>query len=296
MKKHKLGLVYGVSAYVLWGMFPLYWPLLEPANPLEIVSHRAVWTLVFCVIVLAITHALKSTLATFKRPKVAIKLFLASILISINWLVYIWATNNGHVVEASLGYYINPLIIIAFGVILLKEKMRQLQWVAVSIATVGVVILTVDYGRLPWVALGLALSWGTYGLVKKQLGLGALEGLAIETMIAFIPYCGYLLFIGSKGEGQFGHGVGLTALLISAGAVTAIPLLLFNGSTTRLPYSTIGLLQYITPTIQFSIGVWVNHEAMPTARWVGFIFIWLALITLAGDLLKSSRTVDNGIA
>lgn len=296
MKKHKLGLVYGVSAYVLWGMFPLYWPLLEPANPLEIVSHRAVWTLVFCIIVLAVTHALKSTLATFKRPKVAIKLFLASILISINWLVYIWATNNGHVVEASLGYYINPLIIITFGVILLKEKMRQLQWVAVSIATVGVIILTVDYGRLPWVALGLALSWGTYGLVKKQLGLGALEGLAIETLIAFIPYCGYLLFIGSKGEGQFGNEIGLTALLISAGVATAIPLLLFNGSTTRLPYSTIGLLQYITPTIQFSIGVWVNHEAMPTARWVGFIFIWLALITLAGDLLKSSRTVDNSIA
>ena len=277
-------------------MFPLYWPLLEPANPLEIVSHRAVWTLVFCIIVLAVTHALKSTLATFKRPKVVIKLFLASILISINWLVYIWATNNGHVVEASLGYYINPLIIIAFGVILLKEKMRQLQWVAVSIATVGVIILTVDYGRLPWVALGLALSWGTYGLVKKQLGLGALEGLAIETMIAFVPYCGYLLFIGSKGEGQFGNEIGLTALLISAGVATAIPLLLFNGSTTRLPYSTIGLLQYITPTIQFSIGVWVNHEAMPTARWVGFIFIWLALITLAGDLLKSSRTVDNSIA
>ena len=277
-------------------MFPLYWPLLEPANPLEIVSHRAVWTLIFCVIVLAITHALKSTLATFRRPKVAIKLFLASILISINWLVYIWATNNGHVVEASLGYYINPLIIIAFGVILLKEKMRRLQWVAVSIATVGVIILTVDYGRLPWVALGLALSWGTYGLVKKQLGLGALEGLAIETMIAFIPYCGYLIFIGSKGEGQFGHGAGLTILLISAGAVTAIPLLLFNGSTTRLPYSTIGLLQYITPTIQFSIGVWVNNEAMPTARWVGFIFIWLALMTLATDLLKSGRSVDNSIA
>ncbi len=296
MKKQKLGLIYGVSAYVLWGMFPLYWPLLEPANPLEIVSHRAVWTLVFCLIVLAITHALKSTLATFRRPKVAAKLFLASVLISINWLIYIWATNNDHVVEASLGYYINPLIIIAFGVVLLKEKMRKMQWIAVSIATVGVIILTVDYGRLPWVALGLALSWGTYGLVKKQLGLGALEGLAIETMIAFIPYCGYLIFIGSKGEGQFGNGAGLTILLISAGAVTAIPLLLFNGSTTRLPYSTIGLMQYITPTIQFSIGVWVNNEAMPTARWVGFIFIWLALITLATDLLKSGRSVDNSIA
>ena len=281
---------------MLWGLFPLYWPLLQPANPLEIVSHRAVWTMVFCIVVLALTHALKSTLATFKRPKVAIKLLTTTILISINWLVYIWATNNNHVVEASLGYYINPLIIIAFGVILLKEKMRPLQWAAVSIATIGVIVLTVDYGRLPWVALALALSWGTYGLVKKQLGLGALEGLAIETMIAFIPYCGYLIFIGAKGDGQFGNGAGLTILLFSAGAITAIPLLLFNGSTNRLPYSTIGLLQYITPTIQFSIGVWVNHEAMPTARWVGFIFIWLALITLAGDLVKSSRTVDNSIA
>ena len=285
-----------MSAYVLWGLFPLYWPLLEPANPLEIVSHRAVWTMVFCIVVLAVTHALKSTLATFKRPKVAAKLFATTILISINWLVYIWATNNNHVVEASLGYYINPLIIIAFGVILLKEKMRPLQWVAVSIATIGVIILTVDYGRLPWVALALALSWGTYGLIKKQLGLGALEGLAIETMIAFLPYCAYLIFIGSKGDGQFGDGIGLTALLISAGAVTAIPLLLFNGSTNRLPYSTIGLLQYITPTIQFSIGVWVNNEDMPAARWVGFIFIWMALITLAGDLIKSSRTVDHSIA
>ena len=291
-----MGLIYGVSAYVLWGLFPIYWPLLKPACSLEIVSHRAVWTMVFCIIVLTLTRALKSTLATLQRPKVAIKLFLASILVSINWLIYIWATNNGHVVEAALGYYINPLIIIAFGVILLKEKMRQLQWVAVSIATVGVIILTVDYGRLPWVSLGLALSWGSYGLVKKQLGLGALEGLAIETMIAFIPYCGYLIFIGSKGEGQFGHGIGLTTLLISAGAVTAIPLLLFNGSTTRLPYSTIGLMQYITPTLTFIIGVWVNHEVMPTARWVGFLLIWVALITLAIDLVRSSRSVDNSVA
>ena len=291
-----MGLVYGVSAYVLWGMFPLYWPLLEPASSLEIVSHRAVWTMVFCLIVLYLTKALKSTLATFKRPKVAAKLFATTILISINWLVYIWATNNGHVVEASLGYYINPLIVIAFGVILLKEKMRPLQWTAVSIASIGVLVLTIDYGRLPWVALGLALSWGGYGLMKKQLGLGALEGLAIETLIAFIPYCGYLILIGAKGEGQFGHGFGLTILLISAGAVTAIPLLLFNGSTTRLPFTTIGLLQYITPTIQFSIGVWIRHEAMPTARWVGFIFIWLALTTLAIDLLRSGRAVNNSIA
>ena len=296
MSKNKLGLLFGVSAYSLWGAFPLYWPLLEPANPLEIVSHRAVWTLVFCFFVLAATKALKSTLATLKRPKVAAKLFATSVLISINWLVYIWATNNGHVVEASLGYYINPLIIIGFGVLLLKEKMRPLQWVAVSIASIGVLVLTIDYGRLPWIALTLAVSWGSYGLIKKQLGLGALEGLAIETFISAFFYLGYLIYIGNQGTGQFGNSWGLTILLMSAGAVTAIPLLLFNGSTNRLPFTTIGLLQYITPTLQFSVGVWVRHEDMPTARWAGFLIIWIALTTLALDLVKSSRAVDNSVA
>jgi chloramphenicol-sensitive protein RarD len=277
-------------------MFPLYWPLLEPANPLEIVSHRAVWTLVFCFIVLAVTKALKSTLATLKQPKIAARLFLTSLLISINWLVYIWATNNGHVVEASLGYYINPLIIIGFGVLLLKEKMRPLQWAAVAIASLGVLVLTIDNGRLPYIALALAFSWGFYGLIKKQLGLGALEGLAIETFISAFFYLAYLIYIGNQGTGQFGHSWGLTILLISAGAVTAIPLLLFNGSTNRLPFTTIGLLQYITPTLQFSVGVWVRHEEMPTARWIGFLIIWVALTTLALDLIKSSRTVDNRVA
>jgi chloramphenicol-sensitive protein RarD len=295
LSKNKLGLLFGISAYSLWGAFPLYWPLLEPANPLEIVSHRAVWTLVFCFMVLAATKALKSTLATLKQPKITARLFLTSILISINWLVYIWATNNEHVVEASLGYYINPLIIIGFGVILLKEKMRPLQWVAVTIASIGVLVLTIDYGRLPWIALVLAISWGSYGLIKKQLGLGALEGLAIETFISAFFYLGYLIYIGNQGTGQFGHSWGLTILLISAGAVTAIPLLLFNGSTNRLPFTTIGLLQYITPTLQFSVGVWVRHEEMPTARWIGFLIIWVALTTLALDLVKSSRTVNNSV-
>jgi len=296
LNKEKLGLLYGLGAYVLWGLFPLYWPLLKPSTSPEIVSHRAVWTMVFCFIILAITKSLKSTLATFKRPKVAAKLFAASVLVSINWLIYIWATNNGHVVEASLGYYINPLIAIAFGIILLKERMRPLQWVSVSVATIGVLVLTIDYGRLPWVAFGVALSWGTYGLIKKQLGLGAVEGLAIETLIAFIPYCAYLVFLDSTGVGQFGQGVSVTILLISAGAVTAIPLLLFNASTTRLPLTTIGLLQYITPTLTFIIGVWVNHEVMSTARWVGFFIIWIALFALAYDLVRSGRAVNNSIA
>ena len=295
MSKNKLGLVFGISAYGLWGLFPLYWPLLKPADALEIVSHRAVWTLVFCIVILGLTKALKSAVVTLKRPRVALKLFAASFLISINWLVYIWATNSGHVVEAALGYYITPLIIIAFGVLLLKEKIRPLQWVAVVIASFGVLILTIDYGRLPWIALVLGTSWASYGLIKKQLGLGALEGLAIETGISFIPYAGYLLYLGNQGTGQFGHSPSLSILLISAGAITAIPLLLFNGATARLPFSTIGLLQYITPTFQFSIGVWILHEDMPTARWAGFLIIWVALITLGTDLVRSSRAVDNSV-
>jgi chloramphenicol-sensitive protein RarD len=174
--------------------------------------------------------------------------------------------------------------------------MRLGQWIAVGIATVGVAVLTIDYGRLPWIALALAISWGSYGVIKKVLDLGALEGLTIETMLSFIPYAAFLLILQSNGTGQFGHHWGLSALLISAGAITAIPLLLFNGSTTRLPYTVIGLLQYITPTIQFSIGVWVRHEEMSAARWAGFAIIWCALIALAIDLVRSSRAVDDRIA
>ena len=280
---------------MIWGAFPLYWPLLEPATPLEIVSHRAVWSLFFCLIALGLSKQLKSTYALLKNPRVFIRLLLAAALISVNWIVYIWGVNNGHVVECALGYYINPLIIIAFGVIMLREKMRALQWTAVGFGALGVIVLTIDYGRLPWIALALALSWGSYGLVKKQLNLGALEGLAIETLLSLPFYGGYLLYIGLNGTGQLGSSAGLSILLIGAGIVTAIPLLLFNGSTTRLPFTIIGLLQYITPTLQFSIGVWVRHEAMPTARWIGFLIIWAALVTLGIDLLKSSRTVNNSV-
>ncbi len=294
-KVRSLGLLYGVSAYTLWGLFPIYWPLLKPANPLEIVSHRAVWTLVFCFIILALTKTLKSTLSLLKRPRIVAGLFLGSILISINWIIYIYAANNEHVVEASLGYYINPIVVIATGVIVLKEKMRPLQWLAVGIATLGVAVLTIDYGRLPWIALGLALSWGSYGLVKKQLGLGALEGLSIETLLSSGFYLAYLIWLGNKGEGHFTYSLTLTLLLIGGGAVTAIPLLLFNGSTNRLPLTLIGLLQYITPTIQFCIGVWYYNEDMSTARWVGFLIIWVALMSLAIDLVKSSRSVDHSI-
>jgi chloramphenicol-sensitive protein RarD len=185
--------------------------------------------------------------------------------------------------------------VIATGVLILKEKMRPLQWVSVGVATLGVAVLTVDYGRLPWIALGLAFSWGGYGLVKKQLGLGALEGLSIETLISSGAYLAYLIWLGNQGEGQFGVSWKITLLFIGGGAVTAIPLLLFNGATNRLPLTLIGLLQYITPTIQFSIGVWYFNEDMPAARWIGFVIIWIALVALALDLVKSGRTVDHSI-
>jgi chloramphenicol-sensitive protein RarD len=260
------------------------------------VSHRAVWTLVFCVIVLAFNSQIVSAVSIIRNPKTMAWLFFTTVLISINWLTYIWAVNHEHVVEAALGYYISPLVIISFGVLILREKMQPLQWFSVAVGAVGVLVLTIDYGKLPWIAIVIAVSWGSYGLVKKKLNLGALEGLAIETLISLLPYAGYLIYLSQQGTGQFGQSPGLTLLLISAGAVTAIPLLLFNGSATRLPYSTIGLLQYITPTILFSIGVWVRHEEMPTARWIGFFVIWVALIALATDLVKSSRTVDNRVA
>ena len=295
MSKTRLGFIYGFTSYTLWGLFPLYWPLLKPATPLEMVSHRAVWSLVFCVIALAFGHQLKSTFALMFSPGIFWKFTLAAGFISVNWLTYIWAVNNEQIVEASLGYYMQPILLVLMGILAFKEEMRKIQWVAFIVATVGVIILTIDYGRLPWIALALAFSWGSYGLVKKQLNLGALEGLAIETLLSLPFYGGYLIFIGLNGTGQLGSSLGLSLLLIGGGIVTAIPLLLFNGSTTRLPFTIIGLLQYITPTLQFSIGVWVRHEEMPTARWIGFLIIWAALVTLAIDLIKSSRTVNNGV-
>ena len=295
-KNYKTGLALGLGAYLVWGLFPLYWPLLKPANSIEIVSHRAVWSLITCLIILTFLKKLRATFDILRNRRTVLKLLLSTTLVSINWLTYIWGVNHGHVVECALGYYINPLIIIGFGVIIFREKMRKLQWFAVIVAALGVIVLTIDYGRPPWIAIILALSWGSYGVVKKQLGIGALEGLTIETLLAFLPYAGYLIWLQSQGEGQFGQAPGLSFLLFLAGAVTAIPLLMFNGSTNILPFTIIGLLQYITPTVQFMVGVIVRHEPMPTGRWVGFFIIWIALIALGTDLVRSGSSVNDRIA
>ena len=296
MRYNKKGIIFGISAHTLWGLFPLYWSHLKAANPFEIVSNRAVWSLVFCFIVLAFQKQLLNTLKLIKNNKMVIRLTLSAIMISINWIVYIWAVNHGHVVEAALGYYINPLVIIAMGIIFLREKLNRLQWISIGTAAVGAVVLTVDYGRIPWVAVALALSWSTYGYIKKKLGLESIVGLTIETLLALPFFGGYILFLQARGEGHLGTSTSISLLLIGGGVVTAIPLLLFNGAVTRIPYSILGLFQYITPTLTFIIGVWVDHEVMPTARWFGFFVIWIALLALGYDLAKSGSSTNNGVA
>ena len=296
MSRFYLGVLYGVSAYVVWGFLPLYWKLVEEAGAYEILAHRGIWSLLICVSLLALRKQLKSAYEMVRSSRTFSLLFLASGLLTINWGVYIWSVTVNRVVEAALGYYITPLINVTFGVLLLREKLRPAQWIAVALAAAGVVILTLGYGSLPWIALVLAISWGSYSLIKKSLNLGALETLSLETLFAFLPNLVFLLIIQGNGSAEFGSTWTISILLFGAGAATVIPLLLFNGSTTRLPLSTVGLLQYITPTIMFFIGIYINNEDISMTKVIGFAFIWLALAVLSRDLYRSSRPLDDGIA
>jgi len=296
MTKVNKGLLFGVSAYILWGILPLYWKLVEEAGAYEILAHRGIWSLLICVSLLALRKQLKSAYEMVRSSRTFSLLFLASGLLTINWGVYIWSVTVNRVVEAALGYYITPLINVTFGVLLLREKLRPAQWIAVALAAAGVVILTLGYGSLPWIALVLAISWGSYSLIKKSLNLGALETLSLETLFAFLPNLVFLFIIQGNGSAEFGSTWSISLLLFGAGAATVIPLLLFNGSTTRLPLSTVGLLQYITPTIMFFIGIYINNEDISTTKVLGFAFIWLALAVLSRDLYRSSRPLDDGIA
>ena len=296
MTKVNKGLLFGVSAYIIWGLLPLYWKLVEEAGAYEILAHRGIWSLLICLSLLALRKQLKSAYEMVRSSRTVSLLFLASGLLTINWGVYIWSVTVNRVVEAALGYYITPLINVTFGVLLLREKLRPAQWIAVALAAAGVVILTLGYGSLPWIALVLAISWGSYSLIKRSLNLGALETLSLETLFAFLPNLVFLLIIQGNGSAEFGSTWTISILLFGAGAATVIPLLLFNGSTTRLPLSTVGLLQYITPTIMFVIGIYVNNEDISTTKVLGFAFIWLALAVLSRDLYRSSRPLDDGIA
>jgi chloramphenicol-sensitive protein RarD len=291
------GLGYGAAAYLLWGVFPLFWPLLEPAGTLEILAQRMLWSLLVMLAVLAATGGFGGVRAVLHDRRRTGLLATAAVLVSVNWGTYIYGTNSGHVVETSLGYFINPLFTILLGVVVLGERLRRAQWAAVAIGAVAVAVITIDYGRLPWIALTLATSFGLYGFCKKRAGVGAVDSLAIETGVMVVPAALTLVVIGAQGDLMFGrHGVGNALLIASTGVVTAVPLLLFAAATSRLPLSVLGLLQYLAPVLQFSMGVFVRHESVPFTEYVGFCLVWLALAVLIVDGLRAQRRRANPAA
>ena len=286
----RAGLAAGVAAYALWGALPLYFPLLTPADPVEIIAHRVVWSLLFCLVLLLATRTWGAFVTILRDRRLLAHLTVAAVLLAVNWLVFVHGVTTGHVVDAALGYFINPLVTIALAVLVLKERLRAVQWVAVGFGAAAVVVITVGYGTLPWIALVLAASFGTYGLIKSRLGprVGALPGLAAETAVLTPVAVVYLVWLHVGGAGTFGpdlHGLAL----VGTGVLTAVPLLLFNSAARRLPLSTVGLLQYLAPVLQLAIGVLVAGERMPPARWWGFGLVWVALVVLTVDGLRHSR-------
>ena len=290
MVETRRGFLFGLAAYGMWGLFPLYWPLLKPAGAVEILAHRMFWSLVVMVILVFAarrTRQLRTILASRRTRTI---LVVAAVLITVNWGTYIWGVNSEHVVETALGYFINPLVTVLMGVFLLGERLRRLQWVAMALAGLAVLGLTVEYGRPPWVALILAFSFGSYGLAKKKANTGAVESLTLETVVVTPVALGYIIWLMATGGSHFAHeGVGHSMLIVSTGIVTAIPLICFGAAATRVSMTTLGLLQYITPLIQFAIGVFFFHEPMPLMRLVGFGLVWVALVIFTVESLNHRR-------
>lgn len=281
--KHR-GILLAGGAYVIWGFLPLYWRLLRGVPALEILCHRIVWALLFTTVVLSLRGGWGWVRGALRDQRTVLSFIASTALLSINWLTYIWAVNAGFVVESSLGYFITPLLNVAMGVIILHERMRPGQWVAIGLAIVGVFYLTVAYGQFPWIGLTLAFSFATYGLLRKQAKLNSLQGLTFETALAAIPALVYLVYLSLTGQGAFGAaGVTTTLLLAFAGAVTAIPLLMFAAGVRLLPLTTLGVLQYIAPTIQFALGVFVFGEPFNLQRLIGFCLVWLALAVFTAE-------------
>jgi chloramphenicol-sensitive protein RarD len=282
------GLLFGAGAYLLWGLFPLYWPLLRPAGAVEILSHRIVWSLVVVAGLLALRRRGRWLKAL--GPRRLGLLTGAALVLSLNWGTYIYGVNTGQVVETSLGYFINPLVTVALGVLVMGERLRPVQWLALGLAGTAVAVLTVDYGRPPYIALVLAFSFAFYGLMKKKAGVGAVESLSVETAVMTPAALGFLVFLGVGGAGTFTtEGPAHALLLAGAGVVTAVPLLCFGAAATRVPLSTLGLLQYLAPTLQFGIGVLVYGEPMPPVRLAGFALVWVALAVFTANALGHRR-------
>jgi len=290
MGTERRGLLLGMTAYVLWGLFPLYWPHVKPAGAVEILAHRMAWSLVCMVVVLAVLRQWAWIRDIVREPRTVATVALAAVMISINWGMYIHGVNNGQVVETSLGYFITPLVLIGIGVVVLGERLRRTQWAAVILGVGAVVVLVVAYGRVPWIALTLAASFASYGYIKKRLNLPATRSMTVETAVMFLPALGYLTWLAWTGEGTFGReGPTQALLLAAAGVITVVPLTCFAVAANSVSLSTIGMLQYLAPVIQFAIGVAVYHEPMPGSRWAGFALVWAALAMLTWDAIRQSR-------
>ncbi|MBL1077840.1 EamA family transporter RarD [Nocardia sp. 2] len=289
-----LGVGFGIGAYAIWGSFPAFFGLLIFASPIEVLAERILWTLVVSLTVLLLVGRIKELRSIDRRTWGLAA--AASLAISINWGVYVYGVMSGHVVECALGYFINPLVTVAFGVLIFREKLRRMQWAALGLGATAVVVLTIDYGRPPWIALILACSFACYGLIKKVIRLDALPGLAAEG-IAAAPFAVIAVVVmGLAGTLTFGSSLSHSALLMATGPVTLVPLVLFALAAPRVPLSTMGILQYLTPALQLSWGVWVVHEYMPASRWAGFGLIWLALAVFTVDALRRARRAAEPVA
>ncbi|WP_246037105.1 EamA family transporter RarD [Thermomonas fusca] len=292
------GVWIAVAAYVAWGLMPLYWHLLKVVPSMQIMAHRVVWSALLVCGWLFFKYGRGWLRETLSRPRAAALLALSGVLIAFNWGLYIWAVNAGHVVESALGYFINPLFSVMLGVLVLKERLNRVQWLSVAIAAAGVLWLTLSYGGLPWIALALAASFGIYGLVRKLLGAPPVRGLGVENLYLLLPALAFLAWVEGAGQGHlFAHGEtaswgpGVAGLLVFGGVLTALPLIGFAAAVQRIPYSLVGLLQYISPTLQLLVGVLVLGEPFGRDRAVGFAFIWIALALYAADgLLRARRS------
>nr|WP_067655853.1 EamA family transporter RarD [Nocardia harenae] len=286
-KRSVPGVAFGASAYLLWGLFPAFFGLLAFAGAVEVLAERIVWTLVVVLAVLAVTGRLRELRGIDARTwRLAAA---ASLAISVNWGVYVFGVLSGHVVECALGYFVNPLVTVAFGVLIFRERLAGAQWAALGLGALAVLVLTVDYGRPPWIALVLACSFATYGLVKKVIRLDALRSVAAEGVVGAPIALAFLVVLAARGESSFGSGIGHTALLMATGPVTLVPLLLFATAAQRVPLSTMGLLQYLTPALQMLWGIAVLHEPMPPSRWAGFALIWCALLVFSTHAVFRAR-------
>jgi chloramphenicol-sensitive protein RarD len=291
MEKNK-GILYAIGAYIFWGLFPIYWKQLESIDALQLIGHRIGWSFILLILFVLVTSQWKKFRSLAFNGKTIRIYLIAAVLITINWYTYVWAVTHNYVVETSLGYYINPLFSVLLGVIIFRERLRPVQWLPIALAAIGVIYLTFTYGSLPWIALALAFSFGLYGLVKKTAPLNSLYGLTLETGLVFVPAIAYLLFCEVTGQGAFLHSTPLQNwMMVGAGLVTTIPLLLFSAAVPRVPLTTIGVLQYINPTMQFLLGVLVYKEPFTQHSLIGFGLVWAGLILFWAEGLFARRNI-----